>query len=106
MPLRIGFLELMRQIAILQEIDFPPNKRKGTFFPNLIVFHHFAVTGLGRNELVHLLRPYNMAISSKRLNDMDGFYARLMKRISLPSRGMHEFHFPEDIIRNDEDMKS
>ena len=47
-----------------------------------------------------------MAISSKILNDMEGFYAKLMKRISSPSRGIHEFHFPKDIIRNDEDIKS
>ena len=47
-----------------------------------------------------------MAMSLKRLNDMHGFYARLMKRISLPSRGVHEFDFLEDIIRNDEDMRS
>ena len=70
------------------------------------MFHHFVVIGLGRNEIVHLLRPYNMEISSKILNDMEGFYARLMQRISSPPRGMHEFDFPEDIIRNDEDMKS
>ena len=105
-PLRIGFLVVMKQIAMLQEIDFPPNKRKGTFFPDLIVFHHFVVTGLGRNELLHLLRPYNMVVSSKRLNDMEGFYAWLVKRVSHPSRGMHEFDFPKDIIKNDEDMKS
>ena len=47
-----------------------------------------------------------MVIISKRLNDMESFYARLMKRISSPSRGMHEFDFPKDIIKNDEDMKS
>ena len=47
-----------------------------------------------------------MEISSKRLNDMEGFYARSMKKISLPSMSMHEFDFPKDIIRNDEDMKS
>ena len=91
---------------MLKEINFPPNKRKGTFFPDLTMFHHFVVIGLGRNELVHLLRPYNMVVSSKRLNDMEGFYVRLMKRISLPSRGAHEFEFPKEIIRNGEDMKS
>ena len=91
---------------MLQDIDFPPNKRKGTFFLDLTIFHHFVVTRLGRNELVHFLRPYNIIVSSKRLNDTEGFYARLMKRISLPSRGVHEFDFHEDIIRNDEDMKS
>ena len=47
-----------------------------------------------------------MVVSSKRLNDMEGFYAKLMKRIALPSRGAHEFEFPKDIIINDEDMKS
>ena len=47
-----------------------------------------------------------MVVTSKRLNDMEGFYARLMKKISLPSSGTHEFDFPEHIIRNDEDMKS
>ena len=46
-----------------------------------------------------------MSFSSKRLNDMEGFYARLMKIISSPSSGIHEFDFPKDIIRNDEDMK-
>ena len=29
-----------------------------------------------------------------------------MKKIALPSRGAHQFHFPEDIIKNDENMKS
>ena len=47
-----------------------------------------------------------MAANSKRLNDMEGFYVYPMKRISFPSRGMHEFDFLEEIIRNDEDMKS
>ena len=56
-PLRLGFLEVMRQISMLQEIDFPPDK-KGMFFPELIVFYHFVVTKGGRNELVHFLRPY------------------------------------------------
>ena len=104
-PLRIGFLEVTRKIVMFQDIDFLPNKRKGTFFLDLIIFHHFVVIGMGRNELVDLLRPYNMEISSKRLNDMEGFYAKPMGRISLPSRGMHEFDFPKEIIRNDEDMK-
>ena len=88
-----------------QDTNFPPSKRKGAFSLDFTIFHHFAVTRLNRNELVHLLRPYNMAISSKRLNDMEGFYAQLMKRVSLPSRCMHEFGFSKDIIRNDEDMK-
>ena len=74
-PLRIGFLEVMRQLAMLQETNFPPDKKKGTFFLELTIFHHFAVIKMGRNELVYLLRPYNMAVSSKRLNDMEGFYA-------------------------------
>ena len=47
-PLRIGFLEVMREIAMLQETNFPPNKRKGSFFPDLTIFHHFAVIEIGR----------------------------------------------------------
>ena len=56
-PLRIGFLEVMRQIAMLQETNFPSKKNKGTFFPDLTIFHHFTMTKEGKNELVHLLRP-------------------------------------------------
>ena len=105
-PLRLGFIEVMRQISMLQDTNFSSNKRKDTFFLDLTIFHHFVVIGLGRNELVYFLRPYNMTVTSKRFNDKEGFYARLMKRISLPSRGIHEFDFPKDIIMNDEEMKS
>ena len=37
---------------------------------------------------------------------MEGFYARLIKKIALPSKATHQFDFLEDIIRNDKDMKS
>ena len=64
-PLRIGFLEVLSQIAMIQENDFPPKVRKGTFFPNPTMFHHFVVSKEGRNELFHLLRPYNFKVNTK-----------------------------------------
>lgn len=92
---------------MLQEIDFLPiTKRKGSFFLGLTMFHHFAIMKNDINELFHLPRPYNFAASSKRINDMEGFYARLMKRVVISHRGDHQFDDPKDVIRNDEDIKS
>jgi hypothetical protein len=35
-PLRLGFLEILRQICMVQEMDFPPaTKRKGSIFAEL-----------------------------------------------------------------------
>ena len=38
------------------------------------------------------------------MNDFEGFYARMVKRLGVPSRGAHQFDFPEDVMRNEENM--
>lgn len=106
-PLRIRFLEVTRQISILQDTDFPPKKaRNENFFPDLTIFHNFSIMKEGGDQLVHFLRPYNMEVISKRLNDIEGFYARLIRKINLNPRGAHEFNFSKDIIINNEYLES
>lgn len=92
---------------MLQEIVFPPVvKRKGSFFPNITFFHHFSLMKNGQNEIFQLLRPSNFETNSKRMNDMESFYAKLMRRVGKTSRGDHQFDYPKDIIRKEEDMTS
>ena len=56
--------------------------------------------------MVHLLRPYNLDVNRKMLNDIEGFYERLMRIISLALRSKCEIDFSKKIIKNDEDLKS
>ena len=90
---------------MVQETYFPPDtKRKGSIFLDLTFCHHFSMRKKGQKELLQLLRPYHFGVSSKRMNDFEGFYARMVKRVGVPSRGEHEFDFPEDVMRNEENM--
>lgn len=40
--------------------------------------------------------------NSKMMNDIEGFYERLMHTINKAPRGKHEFDYPQDIIKNEE----
>lgn len=104
-PRRIIFLEVMRQIGILQDTYFPTKDDKGTFFPGLTNFHQFTMIKVGQKDIVKLLRPYSMEVSSNKLNNIEGFYQMMMHMIRMTQKGWHEFDFQENIIDNDDDIE-
>lgn len=98
-PLKIGFLEIMRQLGASQIVHLPDSARKGSFFPEWIEFVDYVLVKGAWKQIVHLLESYKFMTMCLRNHDPEGFITKL-KIDKKMANFVHVFHYPKDIIRN------
>lgn len=98
--LNIGIAEVLRQIGGLQEAELT-NKGRGTIFPTVTLAHHFVITKGGWVHFDKFLQPYRLSTVVVRFVDLEGFFNDMFKKRVRCAGRAHQFHFPEDLIRNE-----
>lgn len=99
-PLKIGIAEIMRQIGGLQEVELT-NKGRGTIFPTITMTHQFVVIKGGWLHFEKFLQPYRLSTIVARFADLEDFLNGMFRKKVRCSHKIHQFHFPEDLIRNE-----
>lgn len=99
-PLKIGIAEILKQIGGLQESELT-NKGRGTIFPTINVAHQFVITKGGWVHFDNFLQPYRLPTAVARFVDLEDFFNGIFKKKVRCGGRAHQFHFLEDLIRNE-----
>lgn len=99
-PLKISIAEILRQIGGLQEVELT-NKGRGAIFPIITMAHQFVVTKGGWLHFDSFLQPYRLSTTVARFIDPGDFFNNMFKKKVRCGGRVHQFHFPEDLIRNE-----
>lgn len=76
-------------------------KGRGTIFPTVTIAHQFVITKGGWLHFDKFFKPYKLATTVARFVDLEDFFNGMFRKKVRCGAKIHQFHFPEDLIRNE-----
>lgn len=77
------------------------NKGKRVIFPTVTLAHQFVITKGGWTHFDDFFQPYRLSTAVGRFVDLEDFFNSMFKKRARCVGKAHQFHFLEDLIRNE-----